>query len=193
MRLPQPAVPWYLLPLLAWQRHRHGRVLEPTAMWAWRPAPMLGFLGLFALLRRRASSVPARLRALASVRVSQVVDCAFCVDLNGALFLRDGDPAELADLAAWRAASRYTETERLVLEYAEAMSATPPAVTDALMARLATTFEPPAIVDLTAVVALQNMSARVNNALDARAHGFCALPGPAAAAAAHPFETTRAP
>lgn len=193
MRLPPPAVPWYLWPLLAWQRHRHGRVLEPTAMWAWRPGPLLGFLGLFALLRRRASPVPARLRALASVRVSQVVDCAFCVDLNGALFLRDGDAAELADLAGWRDATRYNDTERLVLEYAEALSATPPAVSDALMARLTATFEPSAIVELTAVVALQNMSARFNNALDARAHGFCALPGATSTAAAHPPETTSAP
>jgi AhpD family alkylhydroperoxidase len=146
-------------------------------MWAWRPAPMLGFRTLFSLLRRRASPVPARLRALASVRVSQIVDCAFCVDLNAALFLRDGDASELADLPGWRDAARYTDTERLVLEYAEAMSATPPRVTDGLMSRLKAVFAPSAIVELTAVVAMQNMSARFNNALDARAHGFCALPG----------------
>ena len=146
-------------------------------MWAWRPAPMLGFLTLFSLLRRRASPVPARLRALASVRVSQIVDCAFCVDLNAALFLRDGDASELADLPGWRDAARYTDTERLVLEYAEAMSATPPRVTDGLMSRLKAVFAPSAIVELTAVVAMQNMSARFNNALDARAHGFCLLPG----------------
>ncbi len=146
-------------------------------MWAWRPAPMLGFLTLFSLLRRRASPVPARLRALASVRVSQVVDCAFCVDLNAALFLRDGDASELADLPGWRDAARFTDTERLVLEYAEAMSATPPTVSDGLMSRLTAVFAPSAIVELTAVVAMQNMSARFNHALDARAHGFCALPG----------------
>ena len=176
MRLPHPPIPWFLRPLLAWQRRRHGHVLEPTAMWAWRPAPMLGFLTLFSLLRRRASPVPARLRALASVRVSQVVDCAFCVDLNAALFLRDGDASELADLPGWRDADCYTDTERLVLEYAEAMSATPPKVCDGLMSRLQAVFPPSAIVELTAVIALQNMSARFNNALDARAHGFCTLP-----------------
>jgi AhpD family alkylhydroperoxidase len=182
-------VPWYLRPLLAWQRSRHGRVLEPTAMWAWRPAPMLGFLALFSLLRRRNSPVPARLRALASVRVSQVADCAFCVDLNGAMLLRDGDAIELADLAGWRNAVHYTDVERLVLEYAEVMSATPPAVSDAMMTRLRAVFTPEAIVELTAVVALQNMSARFNNALAARAHGFCALPDPTRPAAALTTET----
>ena len=158
-------------------------------MWAWRPAPMLGFLALFSMLRRRASPVPSRLRALASVRVSQVVDCAFCVDLNAALFLRDGDAVELAELAGWRDAARYTDSERLVLEYAEAMSATPPAVSDALMTQLKSAFTPVAIVELTAVVALQNMSARFNNALDARAHGFCVLPDPKEAVAARSPET----
>ena len=177
MRLQLPPTPWFLRPLLAWQRRRHGHVLEPTAMWAWRPAPMLGFLTLFSLLRRRASPLPARLRALASVRVSQIVECAFCVDLNAALFLRDGDASELADLPGWRDAARFTETERLVLEYAEAMSVTPPTVSDGLISRLMAVFPPSAIVELTAVVAMQNMSARFNNALDARAHGFCSLPG----------------
>jgi len=83
----------------------------------------------------------------------------------------------LADLPGWRDADRYTDTERLVLEYAEAMSATPPTVSDGLISRLRAVFAPEAIVELTAVVAMQNMSARFNNALDARAHGFCSLPG----------------
>lgn len=188
MRLPPAPVPWYLRPLLAWQRRRHGGVLEPTAMWAWRPAPMFGFLALFALLRRRASPLPARLRALAAVRVSQVVGCDFCVDLNGAHFLRDGSAAELAELAGWRGAARYTDSERLVLEYAEAMTATPPAVGDELMRRLQAVFTPQAIVELTAVLALQNMSARFNHALDTQAHGFCVLPSPTAGAAGGPSD-----
>ena len=87
------------------------------------------------------------------------------------------DASELADLPGWRDAARYTDTERLVLEYAEAMSATPPTVSDGLMSRLEAVFPPRAIVELTAVVAMQNMSARFNNALDARAHGFCSLRG----------------
>lgn len=177
MRLPEPRPAWYLRPLHAWQRRRHGRLLEPTALWSYRPAAMLGFLGLFGLLRRRRSPVPSLLRALASVRVSQVVDCAFCVDLNGAMLAGEDAAGRLAEVARWRDSPVFDDTERLVLAYAEAMSATPPAVDDALMARLQARFKPEAVVELTAVIGLQNMSARFNNALGAQAHGFCGLPG----------------
>ncbi len=173
MRLPAARPTWFIRPLWWWQQRRHGRVLEPTALWSWRPVAMLGFLGLFGLLRRKRSPLPQRLRALVSVRVSQLVGCAFCIDLNAALMAGDATAPLLAQLADWRDLSGFAAQERLALEYAEAMSATPPTVDDAMMARLQSAFEPAAIVELSAVVALQNMSARFNTALDANAHGFC--------------------
>lgn len=65
--------------------------------------------------------------------------------------------------------------ERLALEYAEAMTQTPPVVDDALFERLRAAFSPAAIVELTAGIALQNLSARCNAALGAQAHGFCTI------------------
>ena len=177
MRLPPASPPWYLRPLHALQRRRHGRVLEPTALWTWRPAAMLGFLALFGLLRRKRSPMPALLRALASVRVSQVADCAFCVDLNSAMLAGEGGADRLMAVADWRHSPVFSADERLVLAYAEAMSATPPTVDDALVAQLRARFGDEALVELTAVIGLQNMSARFNHALGAQAHGFCALPG----------------
>lgn len=176
MRLPPAPAPWFLRPLHALQRRRHGRVLEPTALWTWRPTAMLGFLALFGLLRRRRSPMPAMLRALASVRVSQLADCAFCVDLNSALLAGTGGQDRLGEVSRWRDSPVLSDDERLVLEYAEAMTATPPTVDDALVARLKARFEPAALVELTAVIGLQNMSARFNHALGAQAHGFCTLP-----------------
>ncbi|MBL8316047.1 MAG: carboxymuconolactone decarboxylase family protein [Rubrivivax sp.] len=176
MRLPAAPPAWFIRPLWWWQQRRHGAVLEPTALWSWRPAALLGFLGLFGLLRRTRSPLPMRLRALASVRVSQVVDCAFCIDLNAAALRATQDMPVLEQVSRWRASEAFTADERLALEYAEAISATPPTVSDDLMARLRSSFTPQAIVELTAVVALQNMSARFNNALDAQAHGFCQRP-----------------
>lgn len=186
MRLPAAPPVWYIRPLWWWQQGRHGAVLEPTALWSWRPAALLGFLGLFGLLRRARSPVPARMRALASVRVSQVVDCAFCIDLNAATLGGPMAMPVLEQVAQWRSSSAFTPGERLALEYAEAMSTTPPTVDDELMARLRSVFSPQALVELTAVVALQNMSARFNNALDAQAHGFCHLPAPEARACPPP-------
>ncbi len=177
MRLPHRTPVWYLKPLHWWQQHRHGEVLEPTALWSYRPPALLAFLWMFSRLRSRRSPAPADLRALVGLRVSQVTKCAFCVDLNAAMLEAAGVSHEKAmSLADWRADSSFSDIERLVLEYAEAVSATPCVVSDELFARLKKSFSDEAIVELTAVAAFQNMSARFNAALDARAHGFCAMP-----------------
>jgi len=51
-----------------------------------------------------------------------------------------------------------------VLAYAEAMSATPANVPDALYDRLAAQLSPPQMVELTSAIALENFSARFNRA-----------------------------
>jgi alkylhydroperoxidase family enzyme len=73
----------------------------------------------------------------------------------------------------------FTPLERDVLEYAEAMTATPPTVTDALSARLLDELGPAALVELTVFVAFANFAARSNTALGIESQGFsaaCAIP-----------------
>jgi uncharacterized peroxidase-related enzyme len=183
MRLPAPRTPWYLHPLHAWQRHRHGRVLAPTQLWSHRPRALIRFLQMFGALRRRDSPVAAEVRSLVAVRVSQLTGCAFCIDLNASLLAGHGASDEkLAAVADWRASLLFSTAERAALAYADAMTATPPAVDDAVFNALQAHFAPPAIVELTAVIAFQNMSARFNTALQAEAYGFCRMPLPPTAA-----------
>lgn len=182
MRLPAPPVPWYLRPLHAWQRHRHGEVLAPTQLWSYRPRALIHFLLTFGALRRRDSPVTGEVRSLVAVRVSQVTGCTFCVDLNASLLAAEGASDEkLAAVTSWTTAPCFSDAERAALAYAEAMTATPPAVDDALFATLRAHYSAEAIVELTAVIAFQNMSARFNTALQAEAYGFCQLPAPARA------------
>ena len=54
----------------------------------------------------------------------------------------------------WRESDVFTPLERDVMEYAEAMSQTPPTVTDELSARLLEALGAPALVELTAFIAL---------------------------------------
>jgi alkylhydroperoxidase family enzyme len=73
----------------------------------------------------------------------------------------------------------FTLLERDVMEYAEAMSETPPRVTDELSARLLEQLKAPAMVELTACVAFANLSTRCNTALGIEAQGFskaCTVP-----------------
>ena len=177
MRLPAPSPPWYLRPLHWRQRRQYGVLLDPTALWSYRPRALLAFLGLVAVLRGRSSPLPAELRALVALRVSQLNSCAFCVDMNASMLDDAGIARDKASAVSdWRNRPEFAPTERLALEYAEAMTSTPPSVGDDLFQRLQAILPAAAIVELTAVVALQNMSARFNSALQADAYGFCRLP-----------------
>jgi uncharacterized peroxidase-related enzyme len=177
-RLPACTPRWSVRPLFWWQRFRYGSVLEPIQLWARSPRVLRSFLRLFGALRRKGSPLTPQLRSLVAVRVSQVVGCDFCIDMNGSFMLASGAPEEkLLRVGNWRAEMQlYAETERVALEYAEAVTSTPPAVTDDLFRRLRASFSEEAVVELTALAAFQNMSARFNTALDAQVHGFCRIP-----------------
>lgn len=58
------------------------------------------------------------------------------------------------------------------MEYAEAMSVTPPEVGDELAQRLRTALGEAAFVELTTMVAVENMRSRTNSALGLTSQGF---------------------
>ena len=65
--------------------------------------------------------------------------------------------------------------ERAALEYAEAMTVTGQRVSDELFARLRDFFDEAQIVELTAVVALENFRSKFNVPLGVESQGFCIL------------------
>jgi alkylhydroperoxidase family enzyme len=79
----------------------------------------------------------------------------------------------------WRESEVFTPLERDVLEYAEAMTNTPPTVTDELSARLLNRLGPAAMTELTVFIAFSNFSTRSNTALGVESQGFssaCEIP-----------------
>ena len=118
------------------------------------------------------------------MRVSELNGCASCVDLNASLLAHAGVPGVAAHGPQRSGGSAVSEDETLALAYADAMTAMPPDVDDALFVRLRAAFTPEAIVEITAVIAFQNLSARFNAALEAVRHGFCAVPVAASGASA---------
>lgn len=169
--------PWYVRLILAAQRRKYGAELEPARLWGRLPRSFLFLTLLYRTLDRAGSPIEPALRALVQVRISRINWCAFCVDLNGAAALeRAVAPEKLAALDDYERSPLYTERERAALAYAEA--ATDPArrVDDACFARLRARFDEHAILELTALVAFQNLSSKFNAALAVPAQGFCALP-----------------
>ena len=170
--------PLWLRPFFRSQRRRYGQVLLPGLLWARVPRLFAAVALLYGVLDRRSSPLAPALRSLVTVRVSQLNGCRFCVDINSmTLAARAGSAAKVEELDNWQGSPIYDASERVALEYAEAMSVTGQQVTDELMARLKAQFSDDAIVEMTALVAFQNLSSKFNAALDVPAQGFCHLPG----------------
>jgi alkylhydroperoxidase family enzyme len=118
------------------------------------------------------------LKSYAHMAVASLIGCSFCLDLGYFQAHNDGlDEAKAREVPRWRESDVFTPLERDVMEYAEAMSLTPPTVTDEMSARLLERLGPAALVELTAWVALANQMARGNVALGIEAQGFSASCG----------------
>ena len=171
---PNQRFPWYVR-LFFWnQRRRYGAVLEPARLWGRTPKVFAALALLYGALDRRRSPLEPPLRSLVTVRVSQINWCAFCVDINSATVLRrGGTAAKLAELAEFESSSHFSDREKAALAWAEAMTHPQQHTTSELLARVSAHFDEEALIELTALVAFQNMSSKFNAALGVTPQGFC--------------------
>ena len=120
------------------------------------------------------------LASFAQIASAAVIGCSWCMDFGYYLAHVEGlDEAKVREVPRWRESDVFTPLERDVLEYAEAMSATPCAVEDDLSHRLQEALGLEAMVELTQLIALENMRSRFNSAAGLQSQGFsdvCELP-----------------
>ena len=174
---PLSEYPWPIRLFFWKQRRTYGRVLDPGLFWGHSPWVFSAVALLYGALDRRSSPIEPTLRSLVTVRVSQINHCAFCVDINSATLAKRGISIDkIAALDAWRDSRMFKPEERLALEYAEAMTVTGQGVDDDLRGRLKLQWDDNAIVELTGVIAFQNLSSKFNAALDVPPQGFCQMP-----------------
>ncbi len=110
-----------------------------------------------------AASIPARMRALIDLRVSQINGCAYCCDMHSQEARRAGESQQRLDvLAAWREAGLFDEKERAALDWAESVTnVARTGVPDAVFEELKRHWSEQEIVDLTLVVAAINAWNRI--------------------------------
>ena len=169
--------PWYLRPFFWNQQRKYGQVLKPALIWARVPRLFAAIAILYGVLDRKSSPIDPVLRSLITVRVSQINDCRFCIDINSAVLAkRTGSMNKVEALERWQESELFDNKERLVLEYVEAVTYTDRQVDDDLSQHLHECFNEDEIVELTGLIAFQNLSSKFNNALDLPAQGFCRLP-----------------
>ncbi len=180
MRIPPRPLnryPWYLRLILWRQKRKYGAALQSSLLWARSPRLFLAMALFYGAVERKASPLEPALRSLLMVRVSQLNACPFCVDLNSAILEKRGVPMDkVLALGEWRASALFEERERAALDYAEAVTLSDREVDDAMFKRLRGFFDDDALIELTALVAYQNLSSKFNGALDVPAQGLCRLP-----------------
>ena len=150
----------------------HGSGIEPVEIWAHQPK-MMSAMGKFQGAVRKGDTVDERLKYLVELKGSQMIGCEWCLDFGSFLAQRAGTPeAKLRELSVWRESGRFDDRERLVLEYAEAMTRTPAEVSDGLFASLRERFDERQMVELTMAIAIENLYSRSNWAFGLEGEGY---------------------
>ena len=175
---PLKSYPLFIQPFFWRQKKKYGQVLKPGMLWGRSPWLFATVAMLYGALDRRTSPLNPVLRSLVTVRVSQINWCEFCVDINSnTLLQRAGAQDKVDELDNWQQSLVFSETERLALEYTEAVTRSDIQVTEDLMARMKECYSEDDLVELTGLIAFQNLSSKFNAALDVPAQGFCRVPG----------------
>jgi alkylhydroperoxidase family enzyme len=163
-------------------KRRFGRSVEPLEA-ASHHSGVLIAAGLVETAAERGwHKLDPHLMLLAVQAAAGVIGCSWCTDFGYYEAQHRGiDPAKVRDVPRWRESGVYDARERVVLEYAEAASATPASISDDVVARLHEHFSDAEIVELAAWVALENYRSRFNAGLGLRSQGFsdhCEVPAP---------------
>lgn len=157
------------------------RGLEPLEMFAVLPGLLRGY-GRLEQATAKLHGTTRRTHALATLKAATLTQCGYCIDLGSAIARRWGlTDEEVLALPSYRTSDLFSETDKLVLDYAVGMSRTPVEVPDELFAALRQRFSEAQLVELTHLIALENLRGRFNLALGIGAAGFsegmvCAVP-----------------
>jgi alkylhydroperoxidase family enzyme len=154
-----------------------GDVPEPFEV-AWHNRKVLNFSLSVGRKAQKWDQCDENLKSFAHMAVASQVGCSFCLDLGYFQAHNEGlDVTKAREVPSWRDSGVFTPLERDVMEYAEAMTQTPPTVTDEMSARLLEAIGPAALVELTMCIALANLATRGNTAFGIGSQEFSAACG----------------
>jgi alkylhydroperoxidase family enzyme len=149
-----------------------GEVPEPLGVMWHNQRVLKAFFG-FSSKAEKWDTCDRQLKSFAHMATASMVGCSFCLDLG--YFQANNENLDLAkarDVPRWRESDLFTPLERDVMEYAEAMTHTPPTVTDDLSARLLKQLGPDGLIELTAWISAANLASRTNVALGITSQEF---------------------
>src|SRR5690554_5511711 len=158
--------------LEAYSRRTYGKVLD-TGLVALHNPRVFSTMLKTENSAARWNRLDPTLAALALLASAAEIGCSWCLDFGYWVSHNQGvDPAKLEQVTRRDTSELYSELERRVMEYSVAMTATPPTVSDEQVAALRAELGDAALVELTALVALENQRSRTNAAMGLTSQGF---------------------
>ncbi|CAG2136105.1 carboxymuconolactone decarboxylase family protein [Cupriavidus plantarum] len=146
-----------------------GGVLHLYQMLLHSPPVANGWLTYLTAIRQQ-STLPGNLRELVIMRVAGLNGAPYEADQHAPIALKEGvTQAQLDALPTWRDSTLFSDTERAVLAYTDAMTRQIQ-VDPAIFAAVAEHFSHRHVIELTATVAAYNMVSRFLEALQVHSH-----------------------
>jgi alkylhydroperoxidase family enzyme len=163
-------------------RRKYGAMFDPGAAIGHNMQVGRSY-AIFEMQAERWHTLDRGLKDLAVTAAAARIRCAWCMDFGfwAATVGHAVPAAKIEAVPTWRDSDLFSELELLVVAYAEAMTATPPEVTDEMVAELGRHLSEAQLVELTAIIAVENLRSRINSALGPTAHGFTDRGDPARA------------
>ena len=165
--------------LKRFSRKMLGDIPEPAEV-MWHNRPVLKAMTTLGQKAQKWDQLDPNLKTFAHMAVAAQIGCSWCLDFGYFHAHNEGlDEAKASQVPRWRESKVFTPLERDVMEFAEAMSETPPCVTDELSNRLLEQLGAAAMVELVAWVGFANMTTRSNTTLGIDSQEFskaCSVP-----------------
>ncbi|MGO4664262.1 carboxymuconolactone decarboxylase family protein [Terrabacter sp. 2TAF16] len=174
---PKPITGAYGAVVKVFSRRMFGQVPESLGV-MWHHVPALKAGMRFGQQLQKWDACDEGLKSFAHMAVASLVGCTWCLDFNYFMAKNHGlDVDRAREIPRWRESDVFTPLEREVMAYAEAMSQTPPTVTDEMVESLEGQLGNAGVVELTTVIGYANLTTRSNVALGIESEGFASACG----------------
>jgi alkylhydroperoxidase family enzyme len=159
------------------QEKQYGSILNTARVYGLRPTIQKGVQGLQAGILA-SGLISGELRHLLCMKAASINGCPYWIDINASSGMQNGATAEKVEAALgdYRKSILFSPREKLALELCERMTYTKRRVTDRFFNRLKRHFSEEELVELAAIIALENFRSKFNPVFAVESQGFCPLP-----------------
>ena len=153
-------------------RRQFGVMLDPVRATG-HNMPVMQAFGALEQRAAKWNKLDVKIRDLADMAAAAKIGCSWCLDFGYWMMHTHGIPREKIEaVPQWRNSKVFEPLERLAMEYAEALTDTPPTVDDQLVSRLRSHLNEAQFVELTAIICLENLRSRRNIGFGVTSQGF---------------------